>query len=118
MLRHGLLGGMSNGPNHGWEWALFAWNEPFSTVVSEAKAELVGWKVDMGGPSSKVESVMFQDSADHEIIIYSMNLPEKGELWRDSTNVPNSNSVVVFVTQALSDNQFEEIRSRNFRSEP
>ena len=118
MLRHGLQGSMSNGPNHGWEWAIFAWEAPFSNVVKEAKSEFVGWTIKSSDPSSSAEYVMFQDAAEHEVIIYSMNLPAKGEFWHEGTHVPNPNSVVVLVTQALADNQFEEIRSRNFRSEP
>ena len=118
MVRHGLMGSMSNGPNHGWEWAVFTWKAPFDAVVSDAKAELTGWKTLYSDPSSKVKHIMFQDTTEHEIIIYSMDLPKNGEIFDSENGVPNLNSVVVLVTQALPDNQYEEIRSRNFRSEP
>ena len=118
MVRHGLQGSGSHGPNHGWEWGIYSWKESFSYVVAEAKAELRGWKIKTSEPNDKVSYAMFQDNMDNEITIYSMELPPKGEFWRESTQEANPNSVVVMVIQALPDNQYEEIRSRNLRTEP
>lgn len=119
MIRHGLQRGVSRG----YEWGMYSWNEPNAIVVSRAKAELTGWKMtSLDGLVRNVEEVYFDDGHGNTISIVACNLPAPGDFSRailqDGILVANPNSVVVVVTQRLSDGAYQFARAKKFGHSP